>query len=48
MEAEVPVADAHRQHREERRFCIRLNDGTRALEDEQERGRYMAQRWRGA
>jgi hypothetical protein len=28
-----------------RRFYVRLNNGTRAIDDERERERYIAQRW---
>lgn len=45
VEAEVAVEDAHGQHSKERLFFIRLNNGTRAVEDPKEHERYIAQRW---
>jgi type I restriction enzyme R subunit len=45
VEAEVTVVDERGQHRRERRFFIRLNNATRAIEDERDRQRYIAQRW---
>jgi type I restriction enzyme R subunit len=47
VEAEVTVADAHGQQSKERVLYVRLNNGTRAVEDQKERERYIAQRWGG-
>jgi len=46
--AEVTVEDRHGQQSKERLFFIRLNNGTRAVDDPKERERYIAQRWSGA
>jgi type I restriction enzyme, R subunit len=43
--AEVTVTDQRGQFPRAPRFFIRLNNGTRAIEDEVERQRYIAQRW---
>jgi type I restriction enzyme R subunit len=45
IDAEVTVADEHGQFAKKRAFFIRLNNGTRSIEDEAERERYVAQRW---
>ncbi|MFB3737478.1 MAG: RNA-binding domain-containing protein [Candidatus Velamenicoccus archaeovorus] len=45
VEAEVAVADHHGQLRAERVFYVRLNNGTKAVEDPQERELYIAERW---
>ena len=45
VDAEVTVADEHGQYAKKRVFYIRLNNGTRAIEDERERERYVGQRW---
>jgi type I restriction enzyme R subunit len=45
VEAEVTTANDHGQLAKKRVFFIRLNNGTRAIEDERERERYIAQRW---
>ena len=45
VEAEVTVADEQGQFAKERHFYVRLNNGTRAIKDEKERERYIAQRW---
>lgn len=45
VEAEVTVADERGQFRKGPAFFIRLNNGTRAIRDEGERQRYIAQRW---
>jgi len=45
VEAEVTVADKRGQFGKARRFYVRLNNGTRAIDDERERERYIAQRW---
>ncbi|MEO8292756.1 MAG: RNA-binding domain-containing protein [Actinomycetota bacterium] len=45
VEAEVTVVDRQGRSGKERRFYVRLNNGTRAIEDERERERYIAQRW---
>jgi type I restriction enzyme, R subunit len=47
VEAEVTVADERGQLRREQAFFIRLNNGTRAIRDDRERQRYIAQRWSG-
>lgn len=47
VEAEVTVLDKQGQFGKERRFYVRLNNGTRAIDDERERQRYIAQRWGG-
>ena len=44
VEADVTVADG-RQLGKRRHFSVRLNNGTRAVEDQTERERYIAQRW---
>ncbi len=48
VEAEVMVADRRGQFARKRLFYIRLNNGTRAIEDGKERERYIAQRWERA
>ncbi len=45
VEAEVTVADRQGQFGRKRLLYVRLNNGTRAIEDERERERYIAQRW---
>jgi len=45
VEAEVTVADGQGQFSKKRLFYVRLNNGTRAIEDQGERERYVAQRW---
>jgi len=45
VEAEVTVADQQGQFARKRLFYVRLNNGTRAIEDGKERERYIAQRW---
>jgi type I restriction enzyme R subunit len=45
VDAEVTVADPPGQLARKRVFFIRLNNGTRAIEDDGERERYIAQRW---
>jgi type I restriction enzyme R subunit len=45
VDAEVTVADSPGQLARKRVFFIRLNNGTRAIEDDGERERYIAQRW---
>jgi type I restriction enzyme R subunit len=45
VEAEVTVADGQGQFGRKRLFYVRLNNGTRAVADERERQRYVAQRW---
>jgi type I restriction enzyme R subunit len=45
VEAEVTVADGQGQFGRVRKFYVRLNNGTRAIESERERERYIAQRW---
>lgn len=45
VEAEVTVADKQGQFGKKQVFYVRLNNGTRAIEDEKERERYIAQRW---
>jgi type I restriction enzyme R subunit len=45
VEAEVAVVDKQGQFAKVRRFYVRLNNGTRAIDDERERERYIAQRW---
>lgn len=45
VEAEVTVADKQGRFGKKRLFYVRLNNGTRAIEDERERERYVAQRW---
>jgi type I restriction enzyme R subunit len=45
IDAEVTVADKQGQFSKKRVFYIRLNNGTRAMEDEKQRERYVAQRW---
>jgi len=45
VEAEVTVADKQGQFSRKRLFYVRLNNGTRAIEDEKERERYIAHRW---
>lgn len=43
--ATVTVADSKGQQSRKESFFIRLNNGTRAIDDEQETQRYIAQRW---
>ncbi|HEV8421535.1 MAG TPA: hypothetical protein VGR13_09295 [Actinomycetota bacterium] len=43
--AEVTVADTQGQFAKKPVFYMRLNNKTRAIEDEKERERYIAQRW---
>jgi hypothetical protein len=45
VDAEVNVLDKQGQFGRERRFYVRLNNGTRAIDDDRERERYTAQRW---
>ncbi len=45
VDAEVAVADPQGQLGRKRVFYIRLNNGTRAIEDERERERFVAHRW---
>ncbi|MFL5800115.1 MAG: RNA-binding domain-containing protein [Actinomycetota bacterium] len=45
VEAEIPVQDQRGQLSKKRVFFIRLNNATRAIDDEAERQRYIAQRW---
>jgi type I restriction enzyme, R subunit len=45
VEAEVTVEGPNGQQSKERLFYVRLNNGTRAAEDQKERERYIAQRW---
>jgi type I restriction enzyme R subunit len=45
IDAEVTVADEHGQFAGKRAFFVRLNNGTRSIDDETERERYIAQRW---
>ncbi len=45
VDAEVTVSDRQGQFSKTRKFYVRLNNGTRAIDDERERQRYMAQRW---
>ncbi len=45
VDAEVTVVDPKGQLSKERVFFVRLNSGTRAMEDPRERERYVAQRW---
>lgn len=45
VEAEVTVVDKQGQFGKKHVFYIRLNNGTRAVEDQTERERYVAQRW---
>jgi hypothetical protein len=45
VDAEVTVADKRGQLGAKRQFYVRLNNGTRAIEDQRERERYIAQRW---
>jgi len=45
VEAEVTVADKQGQFARRQQFYIRLNNGTRAVEDDRERERYIAERW---
>ena len=47
VDAEVTTVDAKGQFGKERRFYIRLNNGTKAVSDEKERQKYIAQRWPG-
>ena len=48
VEAETTIADAKGQFVKKRKFFIRLNNGTRAVTDEEQRQRYIAQRWGGS
>jgi type I restriction enzyme R subunit len=45
VEAEVTVADERGQFSKQSEFFARLNNATRAISDERERQRYIAQRW---
>jgi type I restriction enzyme R subunit len=45
VRAEVTVADPKGQFAKRSLFFVRLNNATRAIEDEADRQRYMAQRW---
>ncbi len=47
VEADVTTADEQGQFSKASKFYVRLNNGTRAIEDRQERQRYIAQRWGG-
>jgi hypothetical protein len=46
VEAEVTAVDDRGQFSKKRMFFVRLNNATRAIDDETERQRYIAQRWR--
>jgi type I restriction enzyme, R subunit len=45
VQAEITGADAKGQFAKKTAFFVRLNNGTRAIEDEREIQRYVAQRW---
>jgi hypothetical protein len=45
VEAEVTTMDRQGQFSKQRVFFVRLNNATRAIEDETGRQRYVAQRW---
>ncbi|HEX8099374.1 MAG TPA: RNA-binding domain-containing protein, partial [Actinomycetota bacterium] len=45
VRAEVTAADGKGQFSKRREFFVRLNNGTRAIEDDGEFQRYIAQRW---
>ncbi len=45
VEAEVTVADKSGQFGKKQLFFVRLNNATRAIEEDKERERYIAQRW---
>lgn len=47
VEAERTVVDKQRQFGQVRRFYVRLNDGTRTIEDGREPESHIAQRWGG-
>ncbi|MGH2547117.1 MAG: AlbA family DNA-binding domain-containing protein, partial [Actinomycetota bacterium] len=45
VDADFVAVDDHGQFSKQRVFFVRLNNGTRAIRDERERERYIAQRW---
>jgi type I restriction enzyme, R subunit len=45
VEAEVTTVDRQGQFGKKQAFFVRLNNGTRAIDDERERQRYIAHRW---
>jgi len=45
VDADFVTVDDHGQFSKSRVFFVRLNNGTRAIRDERERERYIAQRW---
>jgi len=43
--ATVTVVDKQGQHHKEQRFYVRLNNGTRSIDDDAEMQKYVASRW---
>jgi type I restriction enzyme R subunit len=48
VEAEVTTVDGHGQWSKKQAFYVRLDNATRAIDDELERQQYIAQRWGGS
>ena len=45
VHATVTVVDKQGQHQKKRMFYVRMNNGTRAIDDEAEIEKYIANRW---
>lgn len=45
VDAEITTVDRQGQFSKKRVFFVRLNNGTRAIDDDRDRERYIAQRW---
>jgi hypothetical protein len=45
VDADFVTVDDHGQFSKSQVFFVRLNNGTRAIREERERERYVAQRW---
>lgn len=45
VHADVTVVDRNGQHQKKRVFYVRMNNGTRSIDDDAEIERYIADRW---
>jgi hypothetical protein len=45
VHAEVTTIDKAGQHQKKRVFCVRMNNGTRSIDEESEVEKYVATRW---
>jgi type I restriction enzyme R subunit len=43
--AEITVVDKHDQHQKKTAFFVRVGNGTKELDDDDERGKYIKTRW---